>query len=386
MESKIQRLLLVAGLALGVAGSYEAVPQTDTAGDYFVVQQAKGAPTVSVGGTVIPYKEVTLSAQLPGRVKHLAGIEGDAFKTGDLLVALDDRELLANRQALMAQIATADAQLRNAGVQYTRELYAPRSKTPPGGMAIPNLFDQMFTRPMEDFIGERSRGAERGADIYSSGTQIAQARNAVFRLQAELQALDSKLRDARSIAPFDGVIVRKFIEIGDTVQPGQPLLNYADVEYLQVEVDVPARLRPGLHEGMMLYAELDVDHRRVPVRVAQIFPMADPQRHTVKVKFDLPQGVSEPGMYSKVLVPDFNAPTRTNPVIPSTAIRYNGSLPGVYVMDDEGRWHLRLIRVGEPVSGGFTTVLSGLRTGERVHRDPPTNITAGWASEDSGQR
>jgi multidrug efflux pump subunit AcrA (membrane-fusion protein) len=137
---------------------------------------------------------------------------------------------------------------------------------------------------------------------------------------------------------------------------------------------------------MMLYAELDVDHRRVPVRVAQIFPMADPQRHTVKVKFDLPQGVSEPGMYSKVLVPDFNAPTRTNPVIPSTAIRYNGSLPGVYVMDDEGRWHLRLIRVGEPVSGGFTTVLSGLRAGERVHRDPPTNITAGWASEDSGQR
>mgnify|MGYP000402749518 CR=1 FL=1 len=68
---------------------------------------------------------------------------------------IDDQELLANRRALQAQMASADAQLRNAGMQYNREVFAPRSRTPPGGMAIPNLFDQMFTRPMEDFIGER---------------------------------------------------------------------------------------------------------------------------------------------------------------------------------------------------------------------------------------
>jgi multidrug efflux pump subunit AcrA (membrane-fusion protein) len=339
-----------------------------------------------VGGTVIPYKEVTLSAQLPGRVKFLAGIEGDAFKKGDLLVALDDQELLANRRALIAQMGSADAQLRNAGMQYNREIFAPRSRTPPGGMAIPNLFDQMFTRPMEDLIGERSHGAELSADLYSSGTQIEQARSALMRLQAELQALDSKLRDARSIAPFDGVIVRKFIEVGDTMQPGQPLLNYADVEYLQVEVDVPARLRPGLREGMMIHAELDVNHRRVPVRVAQIFPMADPQRHTVKVKFDLPQNVSEPGMYAKVLVPDFNAPARSNPVIPESAIRYNGSLPGVYVLDEQGSAQLRLVRVGEPVPGGLVTVLSGLRPGERILADPPAGVAASWSTQTEPER
>jgi len=39
------------------------------------VQQSRGAPTVSLGGTVVPYKEVTLAAQVPGRVKYLAGIE-----------------------------------------------------------------------------------------------------------------------------------------------------------------------------------------------------------------------------------------------------------------------------------------------------------------------
>lgn len=381
LQIAIQRGLLAAGL-LSFASAVFAVP----AGGEFVVKEAEGAPTVSVGGTVIPYKEVTLAAQLPGRVKYLAGIEGDRFKKDDLLVALDDRELLANRNALIAQMSAADAQLRNASMQYQREIFAPRSRTPVGGMAIPNLFDQMFTRPMENVIGERSTGAELSADLYASGTQIEQARSAMLRLQAELQALDAKLRDARSIAPFDGVIVRKFIEIGDTVQPGQPLLNYADVEYLQVEVDVPARLRPGLREGMMIHAEIDVGNRRVPVRVAQIFPMADPQRHTVKVKFDLPQGVAEPGMYAKVLVPDFAAPARANPVIPASAIRYNGSLPAVYVLDAQGTPQLRLIRVGEPVPGGLITVLSGLRPGERILADPPPGLAAGWATQTAPER
>lgn len=356
------------------------------AGDTFVVQQAQGAPSVSVGGTVIPYKEVTLAAQLPGRVNFLAGIEGDRFKEGDLLLGIDDAELLAQRRALLAQMGSADAQLRNAGVQFNREIWSPQASQAPGGMGIPNLFDQMFTRPMESIVGDRSKGAERSADLFASGIRIQEAQNAIMRLQAELQALDSKLRDARSIAPFSGVIVKKFVEVGDTVQPGQPLLNYADVEYLQVEVDVPARLRPGLREGMMVKAELDVNNRQIPVRVAQIFPMADPQRHTVKVKFDLPQGVSEPGMYAKVMVPDFSAPARSNPIIPGSAIRYNGSLPGVYVLNERGEAQLRLIRVGEEVSGGFVTVLSGLVPGERVLANPGPRVTAGWSQESGPNR
>ena len=366
--------------SLAVGGTARAQVPGDT-GEAFVVQEAQGAPTISLGGTVIPYKEVTMAAQVPGRVSFLAGIEGDSFKEGDMLLAIDDAELMAQRRALIAQMASADAQLRNAGVQYSREIWSPQASASPGGMGMPNLFDQMFTRPMESVVGDRSRGAERSADLFASGTRIQEAQNAILRLQAELQALDSKLRDARSIAPFAGVIVKKFVEVGDTVQPGQPLLNYADVEYLQVDVDVPARLRPGLREGMMVKAELDMNKRSVPVRVAQVFPMADPQRHTVKVKFDLPQGVSEPGMYAKVMIPDFNAPARANPVIPKSAIRYNGSLPGVYVLAESGEPQLRLIRVGEEVSGGYVTVLSGLIAGERVLTNPGPRVTAGWAKE-----
>jgi multidrug efflux pump subunit AcrA (membrane-fusion protein) len=383
MGIKLQSLVLAAGIAVsGVAGA-QGMPHQAVGADYFTVQQARGAPTVSLGGTVIPYKEVTLSAQLPGRVKFLAGIEGDSFEEGALLVALDDSELLAKRNSAVAQLANADAQLRAAGVQYSRELWSPQSKQSMGGMGMPNLFDQMFTRPMENMTGTRNQGVERRADLYSSGVQITQAQNSLVAAQSQIQAIDAKLRDAKSMAPFDGVIMKKYVEVGDTMQPGQPLLVFADVEYLQISVDVPARLRPGLSEGMMLQAQLDVGNQVVPVRVAQIFPMADSQRHTVKVKFDLPQGVSAPGMYSKVLVPDFSAPARNYPVIPTSSIRYNGSLPGVYVEKD-GKPELRLIRVGENLEGGYTSVLSGLREGERVIRNPSIGVSSGWTSPSSG--
>ncbi len=350
---------------------------------YAPVQLSRDIPTVSLGGTVVPFKEVTLAAQLPGRINFISGIEGDSFEEKVLLVTLDESELQAKSNAAYAQLANAESSMRNAGVQYTREYYSPQSGSAMGGMGLPNLFDEIFTQPMEGFIGNRNRDAERGADLFASQTRIEQAKMQIVQAQSEIQALGAKMRDAKSVAPFEGVIMKKFVEVGDTVQPGQPLLQFANLDYLQISVDVPSRLTPGLTDGMMLLAELDVSKQRVPVRVAQIYPMADSQRHTVKVKFDLPQGVSAPGMYAKVLIPDFNAPSTELPVIPTTAIRYKGSLPGVYVKGKGGAPELRLIRVGEELGQGFTSVLSGVKAGEQVLVNPRSSISSGWASGDS---
>lgn len=377
--SKRSSIAVAVALILG-AGVAVAQSTNVSSMDYVLVEKAEKGVTVTLGGTVVPYKEVTLSAQLPGRVKYISGIAGDAFDSGTLLVALDDSELLAQRRAAEAEYANADSALRNAGVQYSRELYAPRSRSSPGGMGVPNLFDQMFTKPVESMMDRSDSAVERSADLYSSGQQITQARNALTAAQSQIQALDAKLRDARSVAPFDGVILKKFIEVGDTVQPGMPLLKFADMRYLQVVVDVPARLRPGLREQEILQAQLDVGNMVVPVRVAQIYPIADAQRHTVKVKFDLPIGTSAtPGMYARVSVPDPQGGAGALPVIPKTAIRYRGSLPGVYIENKKGQPELRLIRVGESVGADGISVLSGLNVGERVLKNPPVSVTSGWS-------
>ena len=99
---------------------------TPVAADTLITVQ--GVPVgsmVTLGGTVVPFIDVTFSAQIPGRIKSIAGEEGDQFEEGAELIAINDDDLLAKRRAAFANLANADAALRNAGVQYSREVISP---------------------------------------------------------------------------------------------------------------------------------------------------------------------------------------------------------------------------------------------------------------------
>ncbi|MBT4451306.1 MAG: hypothetical protein HOC92_16535 [Gammaproteobacteria bacterium] len=66
------------------------------------VEAAEFGSKIKIGGTVIPYKEVTLSAQVPGRIQYIAGSEGDYFQKNNLLLSIDDDDLVAKRRAALA--------------------------------------------------------------------------------------------------------------------------------------------------------------------------------------------------------------------------------------------------------------------------------------------
>jgi multidrug efflux pump subunit AcrA (membrane-fusion protein) len=330
--------------------------------------------TVSLGGTVVPYKEATLSAQLPGRVASISGEEGDSFEEGVVLLTITDDELLAQRRAAFANLANAEASLRNAGVQYSREWISPyggQSNDMMGGMGS---LMRNFSNPMNSMFGSGSPRVERGADLYSYSIQVEQARNQLVAARAKIEEIDTKLRDTKSIAPFDGVITKKLVEVGDPVQPGMPLLLFADTSQLQIQVEVPARLMPGVRKGMVVPAKLDVGDVSLQARVAQIYPMADPDRHTVTVKFDLPQGApGGAGMYADVIINDVNAQVHNLPVVPKNALIWRGSLPGLYVLNQDNQRELRLVRTGDEVGIDGIAILSGIKPGERVVVGTPGN-------------
>ncbi len=344
--------------------------------DIIVVETNNKQNLVFLGGTVVPAREVTIAAQMPGRVEYIAGVEGDSFATSTVLVALDDDDLLAQRRAAWAALVNADAALRNAGVQYTRELVNPGSDRTMQGMGVPSMFDSMFTKGASNMMGTRSSGMDRHADLMNRSAGIQQARSALDQARSRLEEIDAKLRDTVGKAPFDGVILKKLVEVGDTVQPGMPLLKFADTSKLQVQVEVPARLMFGVREGDVFDARLDVNKdETLRVVVAQIFPMADPVRHTVTVKLDLPaHAQAGPGMYSEVMIPDVNSPTQTLPVVPLAALVWRGSLPAVYVLTDRGDTELRVLRIGDKDGKGNVVVLSGLHGGERIINRPNANM------------
>ncbi|MGB5179448.1 MAG: efflux RND transporter periplasmic adaptor subunit [Gammaproteobacteria bacterium] len=323
---------------------------------------------VALGGTVVPYKEVTFSAQIPGRIESIAGEEGDHFESSAELIAINIDDLLAQRRSAWANLANAEAALRNAGVQYSREIISPYGGEANDSMGGMGSMMKNFTNPMQGIMGGGSSpGFDRYAQRYQSGTQLEQARSQIVAARSAIDKIDANIRDAKSVAPFDGVITRKLAEVGDPVQPGQPMLEYADVSRLQIQLEVPARLMPGVKKGMVFPARLDVGDVDIQARVEQIFPIADPDRHTVTVKLDLPQGVpGGPGMYAEVMINDINAKVRELPVVPRNALVWRGSLPGIYVMTDNNQRELRLVRTGDDVGADGVAILSGLRAGERV--------------------
>ncbi|MEO5347044.1 MAG: efflux RND transporter periplasmic adaptor subunit [Magnetococcus sp. YQC-9] len=371
-----------------------AAPDARATGNIIAVEAGSIGSTTTLGGTVVPFKEVAFTAQMPGRVEYLAGVEGDWFKSGTVLVALDNEDLLAMRRSAQAALDSADVNWKNARVQYTRQVYSGSDYggADNTGMAMPRMWDYMVTRPMSSMIGIDNPELTRRARIYNQGSQIDQAAAARTQAQAKLQELEAKLRDTKSIAPFSGVIVAKHIEKGNTVQPGMPLLTFADTRHLQIKVDIPARLMPGIQKDMIIPAKLDVGDTRIETKVAQIYPMADAQRHTVTVKLDLPKDApGGPGMYAEVMIPDVTTPVKSMPIVPKSAVIWRGSLPAVLVAPDhkDGEPSLRMIRLGGFVDDKSVSVLSGLSVGERILATPPSSMATDWnpsATNPSGKK
>ena len=378
--------VLVAGVAvagLSVLTSHaeeEPVAESaapDSNAKVITVSSTTVGGSIVLGGSVIPHKIVNLSAQMPGEVTFLAGSEGDEFKKEDPLVGLDTTALRAKRAQAVTQLRSADAGYRNALVQYNRELYSPNSQgnTMLGG--APSMFS-MFSDPFRSFTGQGSPGVERGSSLYGQGVQIETARNQVEQARAALRELDKSLEDAVSYAPFDGVILKKMVEKGDIVQPGMPLVSFADISRLQIRVEVPSGALRMVKAGGTVQAKLDSDDGLIDVTVDRIFPMADAGGHTTTVKFNLPEGMNaHPGMYAEVLIPDHNKSVSALPVIPESAILWRGSLPAVFQVNDNGGLKLRLIRIGERAADGKVSVISGIKVGDQILADPAPSTRSG---------
>jgi len=349
-----------------------------------VGSSASSSQTV-LGSTVVPFKEVTITAQMPGKITSLGGEVGAEFKKGAVLAKIDDSALLAKRNTLWAQITSAQAALKNSQTQYQREMVSPRSKDISGmpGMGMPSMMDIYMTRPMYEMMGDYDTDYNRYSDLMNSATGVSQAESQVMVTWSQLNELNTKINDTVSVAPFEGIIMAKMVEVGDAVQPGQPLMKYGFVKYLRLKADVPSVLVPGLKKGMTVDARVGSGQGITTARISQIYPVADPSRHTVVVKFDLKIGYSaNPGMYAEVMLPDTSPGGTLVVTIPRTAlIRGLSSLPTLLVVNEaEKTSTLRLVKLGanQDAEGKIVSVVSGLKAGEKIINHPPVGATSGW--------
>ena len=328
-----------------------------------------------LGGVVVSSAQVSLSAQVAGDVLIVNGKEGDMFKRGTILVKLEQESIQAQRDSAYAEIASANEALRNAGVQYSQSIVSPNSNGMFGG--VPGMFS-MFTDPMLKMSGQGNPEFDKFANRTSRYTGYQQAKNKLRQAELNLKQVEERLKDANIVAPFDGVIVAKSISQGDIVQPGQMLMKFANIKNLQVEVNIPSRLVSSLKLDKKYRIKLDIANIVVESILSQIYPIADNNKHSVKVKFDLPAGVPVlAGAYAEVEIFEIDSGILT-PVILESAIMWRSSLPSVFVINPQNnQTELRFVRLGEQVGKSKKSILSGLKIGEKIVTNPNILMVSG---------
>jgi len=284
-----------------------------------------------VVGTVRAKLQATLEAKLSGRIASLPVNLGDHVEAGDLVARLDTAES-------QARLEQAEASLQQAMQDWKR---------------ISTLFEQQAATRAE-YDGAQSR--------YLQAKAVA----------AEAKAMESY---ARVVAPFDGVVTKKWADVGDLAAPGKPLISMEDPSALQLEAAVPLAIADHVQRGMTLSVRVDGMSDALSGLVSEIAPGADPLTRTLQVKIDLlPQVGLKAGQFARLLVPIGENDTLR---IPAAAVVQRGQMEIVFVLAGPHA-QLRLVKTGKR-SGDETEILSGLDAGDVVVVAGADQLTDGQA-------
>jgi membrane fusion protein, multidrug efflux system len=253
--------LVVLAAALAACGNGEKVSQPPRP---VLVARADaatghGADGLSAyAGEIRAREEATLSFRVGGKlVRRLVDV-GDRVRKGDLLAELDPGDLRLQVEALQAELTSADAQLARARADHART--ASLSK------------DQLVSRAALDQQTAALRAAEGQA----------RAARAQFDLSRN-QAGYSQLR-----APQDGVVASRQVEAGQVVAAGQAVFGLAADGGREVAFALPESGIRDFKVGQAVVIELwSAQGERIPGRIREIAPAADPQARTYAARATL---------------------------------------------------------------------------------------------------
>jgi len=301
------------------------------------VVRAPLSEVIHLDGRIEAVQQSTVSAQTSGTVVELPFDVDDSVAAGDLIVRLEDSEQRSRLNQALAGLEEARSGLDNARQQYERV----------------------------EAIHERGLVSRQEFDQARNNLSASRAR--VERAEAAVDEARKQLDYTRIVAPYGGILTERHVELGESVNPGQPLLSGLSLEQLRVVVDLPQK-----------YADLARRERQATVTLADgrvletgeltFYPYANPETHTFRLRMQLnePNGSLFPGMLVKVGVP---VASREALWVPASALVQRSELRAVFVLDSQGQPRLRQIRVGS-LDGDRLEVLAGVSAGERVIANP----------------
>lgn len=304
----------------------------------------------SEGGTVMSRAQARVGSDLYGRVAQVRR-EGQTVASGEPILELDtstaERQLDAARRDLDASVAQVEV-ARAADQLARRNLARAESLAAHRVLAIEELDN-----------------ARSGAESSDAALRAAEAKRAGAR--AAVRVAENALAHHVVRAPFAGVLAHRYVEVGEPVIPGQPLVEVVSLEHLYVSAPIDerdaARLANGQPARLTLDAYPGLVWPGVVTRLAPVVETAKEQNRTLGLEVDLTPRAGlptpRPGMTADVEV---ILDRRANVLrVPTSAISEGRRV----LVAERGRAVARPIEVGIG-NWQWTEVRSGLTSGERV--------------------
>ena len=312
----------------------------------------KALPLV-LPGSLQAFYDAPIHSRVPGYVSAWYKDIGARVKKGDLLATIDTPELDQQISQARADLdaAVAREQLSSTTAQRWRNLL-----------------------PLD---------AVSKQDVEEKEAELSSRTGAVKAAQANRDRLVATKDFARIVAPFDGVITSRNIDIGALVSGGasggEPLFSVASLDRLRLYVNVPQAYSAQIVPGMTATLTVPEYPGKVfPATLVSTSNAISRSSASLLVQFEAanPDGLLKPGGYATVSMTSPQAGGTLR--LPASALMFRASGLQVATLGKDNRIVMKSITVGTD-QGSEITVAAGLAPADRVINNPPDSLAAGDA-------
>jgi RND family efflux transporter MFP subunit len=367
-------LLLAGGLAFGASRSYsqqrEVMATAEQLRDFVpsvrvaTVRASPGNIVVTLPATTAAFADANIYARATGYIEKRNVDIGDHVKAGGLLAELAVPELdhqISQNEATLVQLREtlqqAQANLELAQVTWNRDR---------------PLVGQGWVTQQQGTIDIQTVKAREAAVRLAQANVIAQ--------EALLKVLHQNRDYALVIAPFDGVITRRNVDVGSLVQGnatgGTFMFTMMQSQVIRVWVYVPQDSAFGLGPGAEAVVRVpEIPGRTFPGKVTRIAEALETGTRTLLTEIDIPNADAElqPGTYCIV---ELNIPRKTpSLLVPADATIFNQNGVQVAVVEG-GTARIRKVSVTRDL-GTQVEVDDGVKQGDLVIINPPITLSEG---------
>jgi RND family efflux transporter MFP subunit len=331
------------------------------------VARIKAANDIAIArlpATTLAFTAANVFARASGYIEKRYVDIGDRVTQGQLLAEITAPELdhqIAQAEATLAQLKAAQLQAR-ANVDLAQVTWNRNNP-----LVRKGWFSQQ-------------QGVNDVQTLKAQQAALSVAEANVRAQQGQLQVLRQQKAYQRVVAPFDGVITQRNIDVGSLVQAdansGTFMFNIMQRSVIRAQVFVPQDLAFGVSPGIDAIVHMpELPGRSLPGKVTRTAKALAPGTRTLLTEVDIPNpdGTVTPGTHCTI---ELRIPRKIRgPVVPAEAIILNGGALEVAVVSD-GIAHLRKIQVARDI-GTEVEAAGGIAAGDQVILNPPVGLVDG---------